>query len=177
MGQSVKTRHVMRKLPRYYLLLAQVSLGTLIWAADGRAGTFDTSDFQVYDAANAGAIQAGQFALYEVPVDSLIPTQLNVGISEVATKTAGFNLDTPGAGLTADLLTDIEPVVIGPGGVLYQTDGHHTFRALADSKYGGSLNPTVYVNVIANYSNLTTAQFWAQMEAANLLNPSNDGVV
>jgi fibronectin-binding autotransporter adhesin len=174
MGKSVKTRHVVRKLPRYSLLLAQVSLGTLIWAADGRAGSFDTSDFQVYDAATAASIQAGQFALYEVPVDSLIPTQLNVGISEVATKTAGFNLDTPGAGLTADLLTDVEPVVIGPGGVLYQTNGHHTFTALVDSVYGAS-DPDVFVDVIANFSNMTEQEFFATMEADNFLYPVNDG--
>ena len=59
--------------------------------------------------------------------------------------------------------------------MLYLTDGHHTFTALENSAYGSS-NPNVYVNVIANYSNLTTAQFWAQMQAANLLLPLNDGV-
>ena len=40
----------------------------------------------------------------------------------------------------------------------------------------GSSNPTVYVNVIANYSNLTTAQFFALMQSQNLLLPLNDGV-
>ena len=66
-------------------------------------------------------------------------------------------------------------MVIGPGGQLYLTDGHHTFTALEDSIYGAS-NPNVFVNVIANFSNLTTAQFFAKMQAMNLLLPINDGV-
>ena len=37
------------------------------------------------------------------------------------------------AQLQANLFADIEPVVIGPGGQLYLTDGHHTFTALLDS--------------------------------------------
>jgi hypothetical protein len=132
------------------------------------------SAFQAYTAANAGSIVAGPQALYAVSLDSLLPTQMNEGFTEVDTKAAAFDLLTP-AELQADLLTDIEPVVIGPDGVMYLTDGHHTFTALADSIYGAS-NPTVYVNVIANYSNLTEAQFFAQMQANNFLLPLNDGV-
>jgi autotransporter-associated beta strand protein len=98
---------------------------------------------------------------------------MNEGFSEVGKKAAGFDLLTP-AQLSSNLLTDIEPVVIGPGGKLYLTDGHHTFTALEDSIYGSS-NPLVYVNVIANYSNLDEAQFFAQMQASNFLLPLNDG--
>jgi hypothetical protein len=73
---------------------------------------------------------------FEVPVDSLAcPTQMNEGFTEVGKKTTGFDLLTP-AQLQANLLTDIEPVVIGPGGQLYLTDGHHTFTALENSIYG-----------------------------------------
>ena len=99
---------------------------------------------------------------------------MNEGFTEVNAKTNGFNLLLPSQ-LNANLLGDIEPVVIGPGGVLYLTDGHHTFTALENSSYG-STDPVVYVNVIANYSNLTTAQFFAQMQASDLLLPLNDGV-
>jgi fibronectin-binding autotransporter adhesin len=101
---------------------------------------------------------------------------MNEGFAEVDKKATGFNILQPSQQeTTASLLTDIEPVVIGPGGKLYLTDGHHTFTALEDSAYGAS-NLPVYVNVIANYSSDTTAQFWAQMQAANLLLPLNDGV-
>ena len=125
------------------------------------AGQLPLSAFQSYSAGSAGSIQPGPNALYAVPVNSIAPTQLNEGLSEVGKKTAGFDLLAPSQ-LTGNLLTDIEPVVIGPGGQLYLTDGHHTFTALQNSIYGPS-NPTVYVDVIANYSNLTTTQFFTQM--------------
>ena len=129
------------------------------------------SAFQTYDSLNAVSITLPAISDNG---DSVAPTQMNEGLTEVGKKAAGFDLLTPSE-LTADLLTDIEPVVIGPNGQLYLTDGHHTFTALEDSIYGAS-NPTVYVNVIANYSNLTEAEFFAQMQANNLLLPLNDGV-
>jgi autotransporter-associated beta strand protein len=133
------------------------------------------SAFQAYDPNNASSIVAGPTALYTVSVDNIMPTQLNEGLTEVGKKSDGFNEITSAAALQSNLLTDIEPVVIGPDGKLYLTDGHHTFTALEDSAWGTS-NPTVYVNVIANYSNLTEAQFFATMQAKNLLLPLNDGV-
>jgi autotransporter-associated beta strand protein len=141
-----------------------------------KAGQLTASAFTTYNAANASSIQPGPFALYAVPVDQLMPTQLNEGFTEVGKKTSGFDILQPSQlSSTANLLSDIEPVVIGPGGVLYLTDGHHTFTALENSAYGAS-NPTVYVNVIANFSNLTMSQFWAAMQSADLLLPLNDGV-
>lgn len=139
-----------------------------------RAGQLAASAFQAYNAANAASIAAGPFALYTVSVGSIQPTQLNEGFTEVGKKAAGFDLLSP-AGLQANLLTSIEPVVIGPGGKLYLTDGHHTFTALDKSIYGAS-NPTVYVNVIANYSNLTTSQFFQKLQSINFLLPLDNGV-
>ena len=139
-----------------------------------QAGQASLSSFQTYDPAMASTIVPGTLALFEVPVDSLRSTQINEGFTEVGKKATGFDLLTPSQ-LQANLLTDIEPVVIGPGGQLFLTDGHHTFTALEDSIYGPS-NPNVFVNVIANYSNLTTAQFFAMMQSQNLLLPLNNGV-
>src|SRR6202042_1561729 len=138
------------------------------------AGQASLSSFATYDPTMASTIVPGALALFQVPVDSIHPTQLNEGLTEVGKQTAGFDL-LPRAQLQANLLTSIEPVVIGPGGQLYLTDGHHTFTALQDSSYGPS-NPTVFVNVIANFSNLTTAQFFQFMQQQNLLLPLNDGV-
>jgi hypothetical protein len=129
--------------------------------------------FQTYNPATAASIQPGPLALFTVPVNKLRPTQMNEGFTEVDKKATGFDILTPSQ-LQPGLIPDIEPVVIGPGGVLYLTDGHHTFTALLDSAYVSS-NPNVYVNVVANYSILTTSQFWAQMQASNLLLPLNDG--
>jgi autotransporter-associated beta strand protein len=135
-----------------------------------------SSDFSSYDALTVDQqeqIQAGQLALYYVPVGQIDPTQLNEGLTEVGKKTAGFDLLTP-AQLNPTLLTDIEPVVIGPDGQLYLLDGHHTFTALTDSIYGA--NTDVFVDVVANYSDLSESQFFTTMQANNLLLPLNDGV-
>src|ERR1700759_2589718 len=91
------------------------------------------ANFQSYDPANAGSIQAGPLALFSVSLSSILPTQLNEGYAEVGTKAAGYDAFSSLSQVEADLLTDVEPVVIGPGGKLYLLDGHHTFTALADS--------------------------------------------
>ena len=154
---------------------AAAAAGLGVFAATpADAGQLPASAFAIYNPANAGTIQPGPFALFTVSVDQLKPTQMNEGFTEVNSKTNGFDILQPSQ-LQSDLLGSIEPVVIGPGGVLYVTDGHHTFTALENSSYGSS-DPTVYVNVIANFSSDTTAQFWAAMEAADLVLPLNDGV-
>jgi autotransporter-associated beta strand protein len=156
------------------MLLGTVSAVALASSAASQAGQLPITAFQTYDPAAAAGIQPGPFSLFEVPVGSLHPTQLNEGFTEVDKKVTGFDLLAPSQ-LQSNLLTDIEPVVIGPGGQLYLTDGHHTFTALLNSVYGAS-DPTVFVNVIANYSNLTMSQFFQTMQSQNLLLPLNDGV-
>ena len=165
---SSKKRHLVESLVAAQLLICSVI------ATPSQAGQLAVSAFTPYNASAAASIVAGPFALYTVKLNSVMPTQMDEGLAEVAKKTAGFNLETS-AQMQATMQTYVEPVVIGPGGVLYLTDGHHTFTALANSIWGAS-NPTVYVNVIANYSNLSTAQFYAQMQSVNLLLPLNDGV-
>lgn len=136
----------------------------------------NASDFTLYDPATAASIVPGTTALFQVNVDSLVPTQLNAGLAEVYIKANGFDQQATAAALQTDLLSYVEPVVIGPGGVLYLTDGQHTFLALLDSSWGAS-NPLVYVNVIANHANDTTAQFQAYLQSQNLVYLANDGVV
>jgi autotransporter-associated beta strand protein len=143
-------------------------------AGNAHAGQLTASAFQTYDPATASSIVPGAFALFQVSVNSLRPTQINEGLTEIGKKATGFDLLAPSQ-LQSNLLTAIEPVVIGPGGQLFLTDGHHTFTALQDSIYGSS-NPNVFVNVIANFSNLTTSQFFQAMQSQNLLLPLNDGV-
>src|ERR1700677_4147496 len=122
------------------------------------------ADFQTYNPANASTIEAGPLALYSVSVGSILPTQMNEGFAEVDAKAAGYDQFSTLSQVESDLLGDVEPVVIGPGGQLYLLDGHHTFTALEDSVWGAS-NPNVYVNVIANYSSLTTSEFFSTMQA------------
>lgn len=158
---------------RRLALLCSVSI--IAFADAGVAGQLPASAFQTYDASVASAIVAGPNALYTVRVNDILPTQMNLGFAEVGKKVTAYDLLKP-SGLASDLITSIEPVVIGPGGKLYLTNGHHTFTSLQQSIYGG-LNPTVYVNVIANYSGLTEAQFWTQMQASNYLLPLDNGVI
>jgi autotransporter-associated beta strand protein len=164
----------MGKALRRLTLLCSASAIAMSVIGSAHAGQVSLSSFQTYDPTMASTIVPGTLALFQVPVNTLRPTQLNEGFTEVNKKATGFDLLTPSQ-LQANLLTDVEPVVIGPGGQLFLTDGHHTFTALQNSIYGPS-NPNVFVNVIANFSNLTTAQFFAQMQALNFLLPLNDGV-
>jgi fibronectin-binding autotransporter adhesin len=176
-GHTQKPKSSIRLKKKYLAeaLIAAQLLVYSVYSSPAAAGQLSVTAFDTYNAANATSIVAGPDALYEVSLDEVQPTQMNVGFAEVENKAAAFNLLSTPAELQAYLLTAIEPAVIGPGGVLYITNGHHTFTALADSLWG-STNPTVFVNIIANYSNLTTAQFYAQMQASNLLLPLNDGV-
>jgi len=162
-------KNVLRRLA----LLCSASVIAIGVSNAAHAGQLQASSFQTYDPAQASSIVPGAFALFVVPVSSILPTQMNEGLAEVGKKTTGFDLLAPSQ-LQGNLLTAIEPVVIGPGGKLYLTDGHHTFTALENSIYGN--NPNVFVNVVANYSNLTTSQFFQTMQSQNLLLPLNDGV-
>ena len=170
--RSIKRPRLGRSLRNAALASSALALGC--WAQAAAAGPLPATAFQTYDPTTASTIVAGPTALYTVPVGMILPTQANEGFTEVGKKAAGFDLLTP-TQLQANLLTSIEPVIIGPGGKLYLTDGHHTFTALDDSIYGAS-NPTVYVNVIANYSTLTTAQFYATLQSRNFLLPLDNGV-
>ncbi len=155
--------------------LAAMATVAVLSISGGAHAQLTTSAFTPYSPADASSITPGLFSLYSIPVDSLIPTQINIGDAEVNAKTNAFNLITTQSALTTDLLGTIEPVVIGPNGQLYQTDGHHSFVALENSVWGAS-NPTAYVEVIANYSNLTPTQFAQALAQNTQLYPFNDGV-
>jgi autotransporter-associated beta strand protein len=133
------------------------------------------SNFTAYSSSGASSIVAGPLALYSVNVNTLIPTELNVGSAGVSAQAAIFDRFSTLSGVENSLLATIEPVVIGPGGALYLLGGQDTFTALADSVWG-SQNPNVYVDVVANYSSLTTSQFFATMQSNNLLLPLNNGL-
>ncbi len=167
--------HCSSRALRLSLMGQAAAIALLAGSGNALAQTLPANAFQQYDPANSAAIQPGLFSLFAVPVDELEPTQPNVGDSEVAKKTADWNLLDPSQ-LQATLLGDVETVVIGPGGQLYQTNGHHTFLSLEDSKFGAS-NPTVFVNVVANFSNDTPAQFLADLQKNGLIYPVNNGVL
>ena len=102
-------------------------------------------------------------AAYALDAAQLHPTQLRLGWREVVYKRQLIEAKTP-AGLVGYLKDKDVPVVIGPGGVPYLTDGHHTMRALLESRVA---DKTMYGHVLANWSSLAPADFWARMAANN----------
>ena len=61
---------------------------------------------------------------------------------------------------------DMKTVVVGPGGQLYLTDGHHSFTTLWEAP-GGGPRLNMWVRVTDDFSNSPTmANFWQRMEAA-----------
>ena len=91
---------------------------------------------------------------------------------------AGATLSTPPAGYRCKAAVgsrpdDMKTVVIGPRGIVYLTDGHHTFSTFWESDGGdggdGGRNHQlkVWVKVSDNFSALDDAAFWTRMRAEN----------
>ncbi len=102
-------------------------------------------------------------AAYMLDARQLHPTQFALGWREVVAKKKLIEGKTP-AELVAYLKDKDVPVIIGPGGVPYMTDGHHTLRSLIESS---APDKTAYGHILANWSALAPEEFWARMVANN----------
>jgi 3-phytase len=102
-------------------------------------------------------------AAYALDARKLHPTQFSHGWREVIYKQAKIDRMSP-AKLKAYLIEKDVPVVIGPGGVPYMTDGHHTLRSLIES---AASDKTAYGHILANWSGLPSDEFWRRMQANN----------
>ncbi|KQN75706.1 hypothetical protein ASF04_06515 [Duganella sp. Leaf61] len=60
---------------------------------------------------------------------------------------------------------DMKTVVVGPGGKLYLTDGHHTFSAFWNADGGVNQKLKVWVKLTDNLSKLNEVDFWSAMKA------------
>jgi 3-phytase len=100
---------------------------------------------------------------YVLNARQLRPTQMAVGWREVLAKIKLFNGKTP-AEAVAYLKDKDVPVVIGPGGTPFMTDGHHTLRALIESKQAEKV---AYGHILANWATLAPAEFWQRMAEKN----------
>ncbi len=105
------------------------------------------------------AMHAG--AAYVVDALHLHPTQFCLGFREVAYKAQLLDRMTP-AQATAFMQHKNVPVVIGPEGVPYLADGHHTVRSLLESNQP---DKRVYGHILANWRSLSPAEFWERMAA------------
>ncbi|MFJ2297068.1 ParB/Srx family N-terminal domain-containing protein [Streptomyces sp. NPDC087894] len=94
------------------------------------------------------------------------------GQGEAATAAPDARLDNPSTftcaipvgAETSDSLAAMKTAVVGPGGQLYLTDGHHTFTSLLETPDGGP-RMHVRVRITDNFSGLSTGDFWKRMEA------------
>lgn len=92
------------------------------------------------------------------------------GQGDVASAQPGARLDDPTSftctvavgAETVDTIAPMKTVVVGPGGALYLTDGHHTLTSFAETPDGG-LGLHVRLRVLGNLSSLNEEQFWAKM--------------
>ncbi len=100
-------------------------------------------------------------AAYSIDARQLHPVQLALGWREVAYKQKLFEGKSP-AERIAYLKDKDVPLVIGPGGVPYLTDGHHTLRALIAANVA---DKTAYGHILANWSALAPEEFWREMAA------------
>jgi len=102
-------------------------------------------------------------AAYAIEASRLHPTQFSHGWREVVHKAAKISAMSP-AELKAYLIDKDVPVVIGPGGIPYLTDCHHTLRSLIES---AAHDKTAYGYILANWSELDGQTFWARMQEKN----------
>lgn len=67
---------------------------------------------------------------------------------------------------TEDSRAEMKTVVVGPGGALYLTDGHHTLTSFLEAPDGG---PRLHIRLVvqANLSDLSPNAFWQAMQANN----------
>ena len=96
--------------------------------------------------------------LHPVPVIALRPTQITVGMREVAAKRQQWRAQK--ASDQAEFLgRHLIPAVRGPEKRLYLTDHHHLARALYDEGV-----EQVAVTVVADLSGLSRAAFWVYLD-------------
>jgi hypothetical protein len=77
------------------------------------------------------------------------------------TDASTFTCTVPVGSETADTIEPMKTVVIGPGGTLYLTDGHHTLTSFAEES---GLDVHVRLRVLGNLSGLDETAFWQTMQ-------------
>jgi hypothetical protein len=99
------------------------------------------------------------------PLADLRPTQLTVGLREVADKLRDWR-DKSGAAEAAFLGRHIIPVIRGPKSRFYVIDHHHLCRALIEAG-----QTEILVNVTADLSRLAKDEFWVFLDNRGLCHP------
>ncbi|GAC1336922.1 MAG: ParB-like protein [Acetobacteraceae bacterium] len=106
--------------------------------------------------------------LHPVPIDELRPTQVTVGMREVAAKRRAWRAIAPEK-RPEFLGQHMIPVIAGPSGRFYVTDHHHLALALHEEKV-----ESVLVNVIADLRRLEAEAFWFVMDNRGWMHPFDE---
>ncbi|MFB8143978.1 ParB/Srx family N-terminal domain-containing protein [Streptomyces parvus] len=77
---------------------------------------------------------------------------------------SSFSCTVPVGQETAETIAPMKTAVIGPGGKLYLTDGHHTLTSFLEGP-DGSPRMHIRLRVTDNFSALSPAAFWQRMTA------------
>jgi hypothetical protein len=107
--------------------------------------------------------------LNPAPIARLKPTQITVGMHEVAQKRAHWRKLSDEGGGGAYLGRHMIPSVLGPGGRHYIVDNHHLARAMLEEGV-----EHVLVTVQADLTALTKDSFWRYLDNRALCHPYND---
>ena len=99
------------------------------------------------------------------PIADLHPTQITVGLREVAQKRLRWRSRVQKAGLCGASRL-VAPVVWGPAGVLYLIDRHHLVRAVEEEGVH-----EVFIRPIADFSALQPDEFWRVLDARGWSHP------
>ena len=99
----------------------------------------------------------------------VLPNTANVAGASLAAPPAGYRCKAA-VGSRPD---DMKTVVIGPRGIVYLTDGHHTFSTFWDADGGRNRQMKVWVKVSDNFSALGEAAFWTRMREENKVRLKN----
>jgi hypothetical protein len=106
--------------------------------------------------------------LNSVAIDDLRPTQITVGMREVAERRKRWRMHK-GSRRGTFLGQHMIPVILGPKDRKYVIDHHHLARALHDE---GVKN--VLVTVVANLKKLDLDAFWVVLDNRNWMHPFDD---
>lgn len=106
-----------------------------------------------------------------VPVESLRPTQMAVGMRAVTSKRRKIESRVSNPKRARKVLSSKPiPAVKGPGGELFMIDHHHFGLALWQAEFD-----CAYARIIDDRSAMAPDDFWQSMEADNCLYPFDEG--
>jgi hypothetical protein len=104
--------------------------------------------------------------LRPVPIDALRPTQITVGMREVAARRNHWKRQTTEDKRAQFLQKHLIPVILGPKNGHYIIDHHHLALALHQERI-----KDVYITVVADLSALDKDTFWFVLDQRDWMHP------